>query len=78
MIECRQFHKKPTYSFLGLGSPAVAKSLSDRYMVLQEGIWNGGDGTFLALRMDEYSSFSIDWLPDRDIYVMKEDNALAG
>jgi len=72
----RQFGKKTTFTFRDRGSPAVAKFLSDRYVVFQEGLWSGGDGTLLALGIDEYSPFSIDWLPDMDIYVRKEDDAL--
>ncbi|KAH6876059.1 hypothetical protein BKA58DRAFT_438011 [Alternaria rosae] len=60
VTERRQFGKKTTFTFLDRGSPTVARFLSDRYVVFQKGLWNGGDGTLLALGMDEHSPFSID------------------
>ena len=64
--------EKEVFNLHDRGSSAVARFLSDRYMKTQTGLKSEGPRTQLPTEMREYTLWTVDWLPDMDIFVRKQ------
>ncbi|KAI4937508.1 uncharacterized protein J4E92_002239 [Alternaria infectoria] len=64
--------EKEVFNLHDRGSSAVARFLSDRYMKTQTGLKSEGPRARLPTEMREYTPWTVDWLPDMDIFVRKQ------